>query len=36
LPPGSRGMPLVGETFEFFTASPTLELPPFFKRGLER
>jgi cytochrome P450 family 26 subfamily A len=36
LPPGSRGLPLVGETLEFFTASPTLELLPFLKRRLER
>ncbi|GJN23819.1 hypothetical protein PR202_gb11525 [Eleusine coracana subsp. coracana] len=36
LPPGSRGLPLLGETLEFFTAAPTLELLPFLKRRLDR
>ncbi|KAL6894532.1 hypothetical protein ACP4OV_008630 [Aristida adscensionis] len=36
LPPGSRGLPLLGETLEFFTASPTVELLPFLKRRLDR
>ncbi|KAL6637190.1 hypothetical protein ACP70R_024762 [Stipagrostis hirtigluma subsp. patula] len=36
LPPGSKGLPLLGETLEFFTASPTLELQPFLKRRLDR
>lgn len=36
LPPGSMGLPLLGETFEFFTRSPSLDLLPFFKRRMER
>ncbi|KAF8684377.1 hypothetical protein HU200_044268 [Digitaria exilis] len=36
LPPGSRGLPLLGETLQFFAPSPTLELPPFFKQRLDR
>ncbi|CAL4914991.1 unnamed protein product [Urochloa decumbens] len=36
LPPGSMGLPLLGETFEFFARSPSLDLLPFFKRRMER
>ncbi|XP_006650369.2 cytochrome P450 87A3-like [Oryza brachyantha] len=36
LPPGSRGLPLLGESLEFFTSTPSLELPAFFKRRLDR
>ncbi|KAF7017307.1 hypothetical protein CFC21_030772 [Triticum aestivum] len=36
LPPGSRGLPVLGESLEFFARSPSLELTPFLKRRLER
>jgi hypothetical protein len=36
LPPGSMGLPLLGETLEFFSRSPALDLLPFFKRRMER
>jgi cytochrome P450 family 26 subfamily A len=36
LPPGCRGLPVIGETFQLFARSPSLELHPFFKRRLER
>ncbi|KAG8097715.1 hypothetical protein GUJ93_ZPchr0013g36457 [Zizania palustris] len=35
-PPGSRGLPFLGETLEFFARSPSLNLPLFFKRRLDR
>ena len=36
LPPGSMGLPLLGESLEFFARIPSLEVLPFFKRRLER
>ncbi|VAH34180.1 unnamed protein product [Triticum turgidum subsp. durum] len=36
LPPGSRGLPVLGESLEFFARSPSLELTPFLKRRLDR
>uniref|UniRef100_A0A0E0FBD5 Cytochrome P450 n=1 Tax=Oryza meridionalis TaxID=40149 RepID=A0A0E0FBD5_9ORYZ len=36
LPPGSRGLPILGETLDFFTQSPSLELLGFFKRRLDK
>jgi hypothetical protein len=36
LPPGSMGLPLLGESLEFFARIPSLQVVPFFKRRLER
>ncbi|VAH35056.1 unnamed protein product [Triticum turgidum subsp. durum] len=36
LPPGSMGLPLVGETFQFFKPSPSLDVPVFYKQRLKR
>ncbi|RLN29549.1 Cytochrome P450 family protein, expressed [Panicum miliaceum] len=36
LPPGSTGLPLLGESLEFFARIPSLQVLPFFKRRLER
>ncbi|KAL6863739.1 hypothetical protein ACP4OV_016642 [Aristida adscensionis] len=35
-PPGSMGLPLLGETLQFIARSSSLGLRPFFKRRLER
>uniref|UniRef100_A0ACD6AGH3 Uncharacterized protein n=1 Tax=Avena sativa TaxID=4498 RepID=A0ACD6AGH3_AVESA len=34
--PGSRGLPIIGESFEFFKSTPSLELIPFLKRRFDR
>ncbi|GLT78276.1 hypothetical protein SLA2020_498160 [Shorea laevis] len=36
LPPGSMGLPLLGETFQFFNPSTTSDISPFVKRRMER
>ncbi|WVZ49665.1 hypothetical protein U9M48_001002, partial [Paspalum notatum var. saurae] len=36
LPPGSFGLPLLGETLQYFSSSSSMELTPFFKQRLER
>ncbi|KAL0373628.1 UNVERIFIED_CONTAM: cytochrome [Sesamum radiatum] len=36
LPPGSMGLPLIGETFEFFSAQPVEGIPPFIAKRMAR
>ncbi|KAK0586281.1 hypothetical protein LWI29_004160 [Acer saccharum] len=36
LPPGSMGLPLLGESIQFFTPNTSSEIPPFVKKRMER
>ncbi|CAN6723273.1 unnamed protein product [Malus baccata var. baccata] len=36
LPPGSMGLPLLGETLQFFTPNTSSDIPPFIKERMER
>ncbi|CAN6246597.1 unnamed protein product [Urochloa humidicola] len=36
LPPGSLGLPLLGETLQFFAPNPTYDVSPFVKERLDR
>ncbi|RCV38734.1 hypothetical protein SETIT_8G166300v2 [Setaria italica] len=36
LPPGSLGLPIVGESFQFFKSSPSLDITDFYKLRLKR
>ena len=36
LPPGSMGLPIIGETMEFFKMSASLDIPDFYKQRMQR
>ncbi|KAG6781025.1 hypothetical protein POTOM_013905 [Populus tomentosa] len=36
LPPGSMGLPLIGETLQFFAPNTSFDIPPFVKERMER
>ncbi|XP_031273121.1 cytochrome P450 87A3-like [Pistacia vera] len=36
LPPGSMGLPLLGETLQFFTPNTSSDIPPFIKKRMQR
>ncbi|KAL6280289.1 hypothetical protein ACE6H2_017170 [Prunus campanulata] len=36
LPPGSMGLPLLGETIQFFTANTSSDIPPFIQKRMEK
>lgn len=36
LPPGSMGLPIIGETFEFLKANPSFDIPDFIKLRVKR
>uniref|UniRef100_A0A7N0TVK0 Cytochrome P450 n=2 Tax=Kalanchoe fedtschenkoi TaxID=63787 RepID=A0A7N0TVK0_KALFE len=36
LPPGSMGLPMVGESFQFFAPNPSSDLPPFIKTRMKK